>query len=308
MALCPKCEAAVRARHQSKGSGSPSNQPSGQLGAIRPALKVVHLKPGEEPPQRAAESDSSTATFSAENRHSASPESVSAPRRERPALKPAGSKTPANVLFIGFLLLTLAAWCTVWLMRSGSLPDIFQKEQPPDEQTNFAHIVIHERKEVVVDGKNVIGSFTVDGETAALERVEALYTPEKHLVELKYYSKEGPPPAETTSGSPTPTPYAADQPLVHVYLQFAPLKERLDRDQLQNYMVEYLGVNPPFKILNSYRRHLAAFGEVSPLSGALKQGELVRGEMTNHRTVLSKGKEYQTSWTLTFEAPLQILK
>lgn len=298
LALCQKCEQEIRARHQ-----KPSESSGAQIGAIRPAIKVVRLKPGEQHPNAPQQSSQSQHFGGAAAEIPRQPEER---QLDRSALRPqrARSSVPANILVIAVLVIILAAWSFVWLVRSPKELSMLGPSKGEDTPQNFSHIVIHEKKDVVVDGQAVLGAFTVDGVTVALERVQIAFNQPKNYLELTYFSKEGPPPPETTT---TPPPaYDPDKPILHVVLQFGPLIGKLDRDKLLSYLIEYFGGPSPLRVLNTYRKQLASFGEITSLSGLLKPGETIHGEMNNHRAVESDGKTVETSWTLIFNGPLEL--
>ncbi len=318
-ALCPSCAA----KASSGGGGT-------NLGAIRPNVRVVHLKPGEELPEHLRPSGYQPRSEEAERRDSPQQERPERsqppqqePRQQAPhqprAYQQEGfvqnnfeqhhppdhrtetappRKEPEFARYAGFFLIIAAAWALVVLLRSTGSSPLVEFRHEPSEQPSFSHIVIHEKKEVIVDGTKVIGRFQLEDTLVALSSVKAKWSQSKNSLELQYTA---PPDQEGVESKP-------GEPTLVVWLQFGKLQGRLDREKLQSYMIEYRGGKEPLRIVKSYSTQLAAFGEVSPLTGNLKPGEKLRGSLRDARSEERDGKVLHLNWELTFDTPAEIIR
>ncbi len=296
-ALCANCSA----QNQNTSGGGAS------IGAIRPNLKIVRLKPGESPPPGYVHPGSVSASAQippvVETPPIVESQAAPIPTYAPPPVSQEPKKHSSDTwrVFLGTTLILVAAWGTVILfkngfLRSGSSPEPSRPEVNPD--SDFSHIVIHQKREVIVDGKTIVGRFEIEDEPLALTSVQASWSKGKKLLQLDYY---GAIPKELGSRFPGARP---TEPLVRVQMQFASSVSALDREKLQSYLIEFFGAEKPARFVKTYSPQLAAFGEVSPLAGTLKPGEIVRGALRDTRVSERDGKTEKVSWELGFQVPL----
>lgn len=336
--LCPRCEA----QSASSGEGS-APQSGGHLGAIRPAVKVVRLKPGEtresylqnlaSENSQGQDSASSQSAFGGQYRAAASESSYSqtnSSHGQKHYTEAYGTQYKRSPAVPFLILLTLAILLpgSLYLLRSqGSfnVTNVLPKGLEVEKQTpDFAHIVIHEKKEVVVDGKDVIGMFSIDQEPWALQMVNASWNPGKNVLTLTYSPREGKPTLELAE----PTSEQKAHPELIMALQFASGTQKLDTNKLQSYTVDlrtgetkaahdkfdnHEPSSPSktesqnsFHFYKEYSKRLAEFGEISQLSGTLKAGEKIHGNFKDSRTNNVGDSTSNISWELTLDATLQI--
>lgn len=299
--LCERCAANARSS-LSGGSGGGSG---GQIGAIRPALKVVRLKPGQAPPpeyyqqQQARKREPEAQPFSGQ-----AYQQPSAPEPDPiPYERPRRGRNPAASI-LGAALILGAAWGTVWLVK-GSGGEIFRTtgdDARQELEQDYSHIVIHEKKEVVIDGQKVVAKISLDDDVVGLSSMQARWTSSKNLLEVSYFGEV---PLDSKLAK---VQRDTKQPLVKALLQFAPLAGKLDRDKLQSYMLELFPGPESIRVVKTYSPHLSSFGEVTPMSGGLKGGEIARGGLRDTRTVERQGASVRVSWDLPLQAPLEVVK
>ena len=295
LALCPKCAAARAAAH----SGGAA------LGAIRPNIKVVRLnKPIEKAPEDSAESTPESPPSEDEHTTAEMPPEYTRRIEPRPQAedilrdtRQTEPRVAPNILFLGFLLILLAAWLTVWVIKPKSVALV--EEVQPKVPTQLVQAVLNKPKEVVVDGQNVLGAYRINNVAVPLDRVTARFNAQKNFLELFYYTKE------RVYFPEVPSNPDLNKPLLRVVLQFAPLTQKLDRDKLQSYLLEYLGSDKPLRVVNSYSAQLAAFGEVA-IAGTIKAGEPLHVGLNNSRELQIEGKTLSIAWNLLCDTPLVI--
>ena len=280
--LCPNCgtevgdELGLCSRCASSGAVS-----GAAIGAIRPALKVVHLKPGQ-----------TAADFTRPTLGEGFPAGEEAAPVRRVRENRSGGALITGVILIFGALVALAY---LLLFSSGDKSLSF-KSEPKQQQADFSHIVIHEKKEVTVDGVSTFGVYRVDERDTALGKPHAYFDKVKNTLAIHY-------PAAEVSARENIEP-----PLLKVWLQFSKLGTKIDRDKLQSYMIEFSGEKEPQRIVRTYSRHLADFAEVSLLSNGIRVGDNIRGSMQSAQTVDAGPTNVDVSWQLTFDAPLEAPK
>ena len=295
VSLCPRCTA----RQQQAESGGAA------IGAIRPALRVVRLKPGEPIPpefraQQQAQLRASDTLPPVETpprdipprEFSGRVEQVHAPIYEEPANKP-------PYVAVGIMLAAVVVALLV-LLR-GADPDELFPQRSEKSQPDLSHIVIHQKQDIVVDNVNVLGVFQVRDEQLALNRVEATWSESKNVLELNYFAKK-----KAVAGE-LPLPGKNNQPAVKVVLQFAPSKVRLEKEKLQSYLVDYNYGDESLRAVKTYSVRLASFGEVAGLAGNLKNGEKIHGKLEGSHSVDRGGEAIKVNWDLGFETNLKVI-
>lgn len=196
-----------------------------------------------------------------------------------------------------------------------------QSTEPP--RPDYSHIVIHERKEIVVDGKDIVGAIFVESDQVALNRAEAIWHASPHQLELRFYKKvdeaSTPPPAGNVEKSGTESaqrpagipalgkPASGEEaPEVVVSFELMPDSPRADPNRLRAYSVTLNVAGSPYTVSKQYSKQLAAFGEVAQLGGLLKDGETLRVEMHDERTVTVGGAPHRVRWELLATPALQV--
>jgi len=255
------------------------------MGAIRPALKVVHLKPGQ-----------TAEDFKRPTLGEGFPSSEEASQRRRETATLARPEGPGRSIVTGILLVfgALIALSYLLLFQNGEKGLGFSSE-PETHESNFSHIVIHEKKEILVDGAINFGVYRVDEKETALGKPRAILNRAKNTLEIHYPSTE-----KSQAGNLNP--------VLKVWLQFSKLENKIERDKLQSYMIELSGEKEPQRIVRTYSRHLAEFAEVSLLSSGIKAGDNIRGSMQSAQTIESGPLNAEVSWQLTFDIPIEIAK
>jgi len=300
VSLCPRCAA----RQQQAESGGSA------IGAIRPALKVVRLKPGEPPPpefraQQQAQLQASErlpppreipGSDLPPREFSGRPEPVF----QQPVYDPPAKKLPYAA--IGIMLAAVVA--AVMVLIRGADPDELFPQKSEKAAPDLSHIVIHQKQDIVVDNVNVIGVFQVREDQLALNRVEATWSESKNALELNYFAKKKGAAGELPLGG---SAGKVEKPAVKVIMQFSPSKGRIEKEKLQSYLIDYNNGDEALRVVKTYSVRLAAFGEVAGLAGNLKNGEKIHGKLEGSHTVERGGESIKVSWVLGFETNLKVI-
>ncbi len=291
MSLCPRCSA----RQQSESSGS-------AIGAIRPALRVVRLKPGEPvPPEFRAQSSSQPHASDTLPPPRELPRE--APSRVEHVIMPEIDTASKRLPHIAIAVMLVAVVAALFILLRASDPDALFSERTEKAPPDLSHIVIRQKQEIVVDNINVLGVIRVRDEQLPLNRVEASWSEGKNVLELNYFANK----TGTVENLPLGIQSKADSPLVKVMMQFGTLKGRLEKDKLQSYLIQYTKGDEALRAVKSYSVRLAAFGEVAVLTGTLKNGEKVHGKLEGSHTAERGGETVKMSWQLGFDAPLKVV-
>ena len=302
------CESCLRAAKSSSSSSAGSQ--GTQIGAIRPAVRVVRLNPGEVHPSQIPDSQREAESKQLANKPSLSPglnaESYSSSESYR-ARSSLASNRPRPWWILVFSIAILAA-SAVYLRRNPELFDTAD-EANTSAGADFSHIVIHERREVVVDGERIKGALTIDEAQIPLSKTVTQWNPQARELQINYFVAEDSSVKESEKESATESNSngsSESTPDLQVTMQFQPETKRLDTTQLKSYTVTFLVEGKPYSVARQYSKQLAAFGEASQFSGLLQKGERVRGSMRDSRSVNISGTSRKVSWALVFDEVLTI--
>lgn len=279
--LCPNCgtEVGDQLGLCSRCAASGASRAGASLGSIRPTLKVVHLKPGQT-------AEDFVQPSSREGFASTVPE---------PEYRPETSSRRISVV-TGVILVFGAVVALLYLfVLQGGQKSIFEQE-PKHAGSDFSHIVIHEKKEINIDGSTVFGIYRINDREVALGKPRAVFSKAKNTLEIHFpFSGEQASPETANSA-------------LKVWMQFSKLEGKIERDKLQSYMIEFSAEKGVQRLVRTYSRHLAEFAEVSLISVGIRNGESIRGSLQSAQTVENSPSNLEVSWQLTFDAPLEIEK